>query len=208
MKKIITILAVMLIVVCAAFADATEPNGDAKILVNAKIGNQYPAFQLQAVGVADAKGSISGSADKALKGETKDAVTITEDALLGGNVTVNFAINQVKMSRTKVGYVLTVTATDLKMVNDASGAAYTGAIDANKKFEVSGNPTITKGTAGEYTYTEAANALTVRYNGKKVDASTANAVQLGTFSCVWQQNADADAGDYQATVTLTITSAS
>ena len=187
----------------------------ATLNITTEIKIQYPVYSLQATswvagGTAGQDNASLGSAATVTPSDS-DTVVIGDDVLTLTDTTVEFTINQTTLSRIKGTYTLTVEATDLVIdqitkqdgtKEDASAAEKTANF-----FAVSGAPTITKGTNGTQPTnttenTAAAGVIGITYNGKKVAADTV----IGKFQYTWTHNEDAAAGDYKATVTLTITS--
>ena len=216
MKKLIAILMVLAIVTGFVFASdplGTTSNGSAAIEINATINPAYPLFQLRATGFGtnneassseDFTNPVTDNVEN--NGANNPAsITITADDMLTKSAVVNFDIYQRNDARAMAKYDLAVTATDLLLVQKADGTAVTSGQTAAQKFTVSpttitvtpatgaavANVTLSGATAGK---------LTAQYNGGPVAETT-----LGTFACTWAANASAEAGQYKATITLTVT---
>lgn len=220
MKKFLIALLMMAVVFCGVFAtdgykgqgaSATSPNGTAQINITTSIKEEWPKFQL-----ATKTGVDSNATDDvdSTAGNHHDAVlSVTTLADVAGTASVSFAINQVSDSRTKDNYDLTVTATDLLLVEKADGSAvlFTDDHTADQKFVLaqgSATPAVTAATGNTVANidpTASGNKLTTAYNGKKV--KTNSAIELGTFTVTWTSNLDAEAGEYEAHIILTVTSA-
>ena len=214
MKKLIAILTIAIVLVGAVFATSSNSS----ITVTTHIGNIEPSFKLSTTQVSTALGSNAAGAHE-----------ITEDALLASNQTVEFIITQINRSKSVKTYTLTATAEDLvlyKYKNAAGSDVLVSttahpATDAEKKFSIVGGTsgtwtvdTFTSTTAGEnptpfiptskVTYGGSSSGLTVTYKGNALVASEEAPVTVAKFTCEWAANNDAVTGDYQATVTLTI----
>ena len=217
MKKLITILAIMIVLVGAVFAtDPLAANDKAQLTVNTEIKLQYPIYSLQATAwgtYGQGTNGDLGSADVMVHSEnplTPQDVRIGDDVLTEHDATITFTINQTNLSRIKGSYTLSVSAGNLiitKITNQ--DGSKTNASDAEKtanQFTVSAAPEIAGETVTNTTMTYPANGkIKIQYNGKKVGASDA-VTPLATFSYTWSANESAAAGDYKADVTLTIES--
>ncbi|MCQ2411555.1 MAG: hypothetical protein MJ057_01235 [Sphaerochaetaceae bacterium] len=220
MKKVITVFAIMMVLVSAVFAAeaASDAHGTAKINIDTLITAQYPAYQLEAKTVS--AGAITTATSDVAGTPTAGLVTITDDTLLKADATVTFAINQIKTSKCFHSYDLTVTATDLILMNAGKTAAATktdvGMDDdefaaAVKSFAVNDStPTITAAdniaslAQGVARFSAEENKLTAKYLGG-IKIADGKVEEVGTFSCTWAKNELAIPGPYQATVTLTVT---
>ncbi len=204
MKKVITILAIMMILVGSVFADTVPAgsgsNGTASLDVTIAISAQYPTFQLKSGSATDNVASThEANYDPA-------DVALTADSLLSDDQPVSFDIVQLTRSSATAKYWLTVTATDMVLVKDASGATISTLSDASiQSFTVkSATPTVsapeTAITGIDNTGTSG-NKLVAAYDGTTVAANTT----IGSFTATWKKNANAVSGSYKATVTLTVT---
>lgn len=218
MKKFVVFVLVALIALSCVFATdgykapetKTASNGTAQINITTSIKEEWPKFQLATTSGVDANAVNAVNATDA--DFTAAVLTATDLADVADSTrSVGFAINQISDSRTKDNYVLTVTATDLVLVAKADGTAvqFTAEHTSDQKFTVvSGTPAVTAATGNtviNIAPSASANALTTHYNGKKV--KTNSAIELGTFTVSWNTNTDAEAGDYEAHIILTVTSA-
>lgn len=214
MKKFLVAILMMAIVLTGVFAvdgykgtgaKNTDSTGTAQLNVTVSVAQEWPKFQL-AVKSGDAEVKTndvnSAAADFTATALSKD---LTTDA----SATVVFAINQVSDSRTKDNYTLTVTATDLLLVKkaDETLVSFTAEHTADQKFALTSGhatPEIDGVTINNVTGATPAsgNVLTTAYTGKKV--KVAGALELGTFEVTWNQNEDAEAGDYEAHIILTV----
>ena len=217
MKKLITILTIMIVLVGAVFATNPLETGDkAQLTVNAEVKLQYPIFSLQATAwgtYGQGTNGDLGSADVMVNDEnplTPQTVKIGDDVLTEHDATITFTINQTNLSRVKGTYTLSVSAGNLVIdqitKQDGTKQDATEAEQTANKFVVSAAPTISGNTVTNTTMnTSTAGQIAITYNGKKVGSSSA-VTPLATFSYTWTHDENAAAGDYKADVTLTITS--
>ena len=207
MKKLITILAILTVLVGAIFA--SEDVHQIKLTVT--IPETVPSYILKTTsGAADASATAGQTSTAALSEANKTA-------LLGasGTADVGFAIQQVSNSRTLTGYTMTVNASNLVLVstNDNPKSierTFDDAVEnatANEKFTVvSAAPNLTKGSETNIAYTgDGTSSLHVQYNGVMVAATTQAPVSIGTFTVGYNANATAKPGNYVANVKLTVT---
>ena len=217
MKKLIAILTIAIVLVGAVFADATS-TGASSLRITTTISPVEPTFKLATTQVhsdlaaaADAS-AVNAITAAALAGESSHV--ITTDALLDDEVEVTFSVVQLTASKSVKTYTLTATATDLVLYKyqNAAGAwvlvstTAHPATDAEKTFEVDATTvnTFANGdlTSAQATYAGTTSSKTITYKGTDVEADT----EVATFTCTWGQNENAVPGQYQGTVTLTITS--
>lgn len=216
MKRLITILAIMIVIVGAVFADeaASNANGSAVINITTTISEQFPAYKLTATSVTTGTigAGTANSSAVAAQSPTAGEVTLTTDYLLDNEGSVNFSIIQTKKSITIHVYNIGVVATDLVMTKKSDNTDYTpanGVYDTEHKFTcLTPTPEITSGNIAHATVsgTNAGTAATgaagaiITYDGQKVAANET----IATFVCTWDDNETAAAGKYEATVTLTV----
>ena len=229
MKKLITILTIMIVLAGAVFA--TEPTPDprgqnhttANIDVTATVEAIYPAFSLKATG-----DSIDAAATAA-EGERDTAVlksTVVSALATATDATVDFQILQTGPARVKNSYTLTVSATPLALVKfiDADGVEINtdpsaDEIAVNTFALKQGNAApaikqnslhaaVQKGEQGHEVvvgqFTAANNVLTAAYNGVVTVADLGQSNVLGAFDVTWLANANVASGKYKATVTVEI----
>ena len=203
MKKVIATLIIAIVLIGAVFA-----TDDAAIQVTVKVNELVPTFKLITSGNTNLKeGTSEGSDAVAASGSsTPGSITLADSvgaALADGtDAAVKFNIVQVpnaegKIKTTKT-YSFEITATDLKLNGTET--------DANKKFTVKTVSSITKITDAidsRYATITPGTTASIQYTGKNyhVDAD----VSFAEFTVTWTGNDAAVAGDYQATVTLTMT---
>ena len=219
MKKLIAILTIAIVLVGAVFA--ADSTGSASLTVQTKINGGEPVFKLatDTVSVDLATGGATGTT----------AHTITADALLSADQTVTFLVVQTNKSRSTKTYTLTATASDLVLYqypdptdptqNILCSTTAHPAAESYKKFTIQGGTTVATLTgndaqetpapyipAAKATYAGNGSAsLSITYKGNAFGAANTDST-VARFTCTWDDNEDAVAGDYQATVTLTISS--
>ena len=209
MKKLITILTVMIVLVGAAFA--VEAKGDAAgtatINITASIGEEFPRFQILASAITGAAGNISSS--KATK-DAAGAVTINTNELLTKSAAITFTVNQIKDSRTTVGYSLKIKANDL-ILNGTTRGQEAGdehfLVSKTAGFTATGSEddviTVTAKTSSDYDGFDG--GFDVQYlNNKYIPATDVAPKEIGTVQYTWAANNTAKVGDYSATVTMQI----
>ena len=218
MKKLIAILTIAIVLVGAVFAATSE--GASAIRVTTHVNAIEPTFRLKAgeitsdLAAAADQAAVNAITAAALAGNT--SYVIDTDALLTASQTVTFYVQQISRSKSTKTYTFEATATDLVLYKylDTNGDEVLvseeehPATDAEKKFTVSSTTvnTFANGAlpAAKATYSGTASAKTVEYLGNAQPASVESPVNVVSFTCTWGANNDAVTGDYQATVTLTI----
>lgn len=216
MKKFLIALLMMAVVLTGVFAtDPVGANDKAQLKINAEIKIQYPVYSLRASDwgtYGSGTDASLGVADVMVHSEnplTPQTVVIGDDVLTEHDATITFTIAQTTLSRIKGTYTLSVAATDLEITKIVkSDGTKVNASDDEKtanKFAVSAAPTLVAANVANTTMdVSTAGEVAITYDGKKV----ADGTDLATFNYTWTHNADNAAGDYEATVTLTITSIS
>ena len=188
MKKALAILAVLVIVTGAVFADA--PAGStALIRIKSTVEREDPTFVIKAF-YGDQE--VTGDAD----GEDLEVSDISQ-----GDVKVAFSIFQKTDAKNRFGYTFKVTVTKFKSndytvdkditVDNLTGDWYTvnvaDGISAIEAPEIANN-----------IFTGA-----VTFNGKKAVLGSTTAKT--SFDVTWTGDREAPAGDYEADVEMTIT---
>ncbi len=205
MKKTVTILAILAIVLGFAFAET--------INISFEVTPIRPSFGIVATTITSGGGDISGSSASASSAGT---ITIVTDYLVANDVSIRITINQVTKSRYIGCYALKLKATDL--VLKANDTEVLASPDADEKFTVSKTTDFTATGAIEGSRTVTANSGTetfagtdggfeVEYiNGKLINVSANQGANmpLGTVEYTWAANPEAVLGNYAATVTLTV----
>ena len=207
MKKLMTILTILVIATVAIFADATEHS----IKITVTINNVEPTFVLNTTSGAEIKSTASGSGvEAALDSSNVDILNGTAAA----TADVGFAIVQNSLAKSVSLYRMSVSVSDLVLVstnvpnglnrtfenalaNATSDERFTAAVAA---------PSITSGSAvanlSYPTVSPSDGYFRVQYNGV-VDGSTNN-ITVGTFTASYNANSAAKPGNYVSTVTLSI----
>ena len=230
MKKLITILAIMIVLVGAVFATPSaksqEANGNAYIDILATILEEAPRFELKVKSGATAVTTTGYGTNDTIDAVDPSDTTIDYSelsaadaaALANGSstATVKFSINQIQSARTNANYKLTLTVGDLNLIEYSNGSTPTGALDENEVFTVK-STSLVVGSAGAsikgavLTTVEMASVsasgleLTVDYHGVVAANATDNKKELGELTVEWNHNADAVSGKYQAAITLNVT---
>lgn len=196
MKKLITILTILTVLVGALFS-STDTH---QIKLTVTIDSTEPTFVLKTNEGADAASAAAGATVTATLSDANNTALITED----GVATVSFDVVQTTYARSVSTYRLKVTAGDFVLTSNGTPIANP---TANEKFEVEeANPSISGGdTVDNLSYPTVQPAdgyYRVKYNGV-VDASTNN-ITVGSFEVSYDANVNAKPGSYVSTVSLTI----
>jgi len=231
MKKLITILTIMIVLVGAVFAvdpyegTKTISNGTAAIDITASVKELFPVYQLAVkTGAAAATSrNVGNGAEEILIDEgdvpvaNKAAMTtdLVNQLTAGNTAAVVFNVKQISQSRCEVDYEMVVTATKLVRVQwkDAAGdtqqRTFEEALDA-----ATGEETFTQtiAIAHDFTYadsttigtlqTEPTDKIVAKYTGKTITATDS---VIGTATVTWNGNQVAKPGEYEARVLLTVT---
>ena len=217
MKKLITILAIMIVLVGAAFATTGDTsNGTAVIDITATIAAKYPTFRL-GVGTVSSGSASTDYSNVASSNVAHGSVSLTTD-LTATAATIQFKIYQISTTRGASNYRLMLKGTDLENTAYATSGATDG-VDANEKFTYSAGTfnvnapaaaskvTVTAKSSsdtgftnqdGGYTVVNAADSYLLAGTGSPA------AVELGNVTYTWSANPAAITGTYTATVTLTV----
>lgn len=228
MKKLITILTIMIVLVGAVFAtDPTE--GTAAINITASITEQFPTFKLN---TKAGEAAIGSAAENAVSTAAHEAGTtaLTADSVQalsvnGTDVSVKFQITQTADARlnansSKHVYTFGVSATSLILqINSADKENYgaterfmvvdaTPAINAKDSANAEGTITVADDNTQDHAQANIETAsiaggdgtMTVTYAGF-VPSGTV----LGNFEVGWHGNAAAAPGSYKATIRLSVT---
>ncbi len=202
MKKFITIMAIMIVLVGTIFAA-----NDASLTITLTISEVLPKFKLATSDetyIASAVSDLvetSGSTGGDNSGAAKATATAAAGKRLadGNSLTVRFGILQVNNAqgyiKTTKAYTFTASASDL--VN-TSNDSY--------KFEASDSITFTSTGYIDAAYgsVEGGSSLAVTYTGASYTPASTEA-EIGTFDVTWNANTAAINGEYSATVTLIMT---
>ena len=211
MKKLIVILAIMIVLVGAVFAEEVKGDaaGTATINVTTSIGEEFPRFQIVATSITGAGGDLGDAATIAANG----SVEIDTNDLLTKSAEILFTINQIKDSRATVGYTIKIKATNLVLkdvVSPATDERFLYSVKENAGFTATGTVanviTVTAKTSTDQGFDTVDGGFDVQYlNDKYIEASANEPKAIGTVTYVWAANKTAKVGDYDATVTMTIT---
>jgi len=217
MKKAITILAVLIVLVSAVFADA--PAGETqKITIQSTVARKDPQFLLKGVAGADQSGFTTEAAKTTTEYEGTEldsGVDISQEA-----VVASFALYQTAAAKNRFAYTFTISATKLVQREDAEhrepAQPYTTAnapvfseLDDDNWYAPAGegqaNNGITSGTASLKLTEGVATGVSadVTFNGKATVAAS-NTPKLA-FTVTWADDKAAPAGLYEADVTMTYT---
>lgn len=195
MKKLITVLAIMMILVCAIFADTTS----SELKITLTITSVEPTFTLYgsktSSTVSTGEGMTAGAV-VASKNTSTTTVALDDDSIINGDTYLYCVVKQSNSGvKSTTTYKLTAEATAL---TDGTGTAghYTAAptvsdITAISASNVTDGRTITTGTA--------ATGATVAYAG-----ATCAAADLASFNVKWPQTDLVPGITYSAYVTLII----
>lgn len=196
MKKLITILAILTVLVGALFA-STDTH---QIKLTVTIDSTEPTFVLKTNTGADAASAAAGATSTAaLSAPNKTALTTAN-----GVATVSFDVVQTTYARSVSTFRMKVTAGDFVLTSNGTPVANP---TSNQKFDVvEEHPSISGGdNVTNITYPTVQPAddyYRVKYNGV-VDASTNN-VTVGSFEVSYSGNVDAIPGSYVSNVSLTV----
>lgn len=233
MKKLITVLAILVVLAGSVFAadtntiGAQRSYGEAEITIKALVPEDPPQFEIAIPTTeTDAGAQTSAitlrtitngviSAQTTTTGKTSDLTAAAVTSLTGADantVVVSFDINQATRANLKAGYTITITATELKLKTFLDGKKFgdegvTATYDAAKhSFAVSDStPKVTAvtGTIAGVTLGKVA----TDDNTLTADYSGAAPVaaqKLGSFDVEWKGNINAVAGNYEATVNMEV----
>ena len=220
MKKLIAILTIAIVLVCAVFATDELPaaaNGATRIDVTAKVEVVAPRFSL---GTNDEDDLTADKAADVVSGYTTTTITMQETVSMKDSVaaalatgtaqTISFVIRQTQDSRINTVYHLRVSATNLKL-NGTSTTAHEFFTCTTTSPAVTGIGAITDGATTPTnlaTFAAAStgsNDLIATYCGGFVDISeklTDNTI--GSFDVSWDGDPLAASGTYTANVILEV----
>ena len=217
MKKAITILAVLIVLVGAVFADA--PAGETqKITIQSTVERKDPQFLLKGVAGANQSGFTTEAAKTTTEYEgTKLAsgVDISQE-----DVVASFALYQTAAAKNRFAYTFTISATKLVQREDAEGTpvsgqnAYTTAnapvfSELNDNWYASENEGANGIASGSASLTLTEGVATgvsanVTFNGKATVPANNNTPKMA-FTVTWDDDRLAPAGLYEADVTMVYT---
>lgn len=198
MKKVLTILAILVVLTSAVFADAlgaTAPSDSSSIIkIKSTVARKDPSF---AIKTAMASDNVTGT-------ETGDDAIYTAGDISQADITVTFGIYQTAAAKNRFGYSFTITADKFEQ-QVTSGTAYV----VDKAVTV-GTPSgwyvkdVDNGIGDVVAPAASGSSLTakVTFTGKKEVAASETAKT--TFDITWTADREAPAGDYIADVTMEI----
>lgn len=208
MKKLITILTILMVATIAIFASATDQHS---IKITVTIDSVEPTFVLNTTSGAEIKSTASGSGvEAALDSSNVDILNGTAAA----TADVGFAIVQNSLAKSVSLYKMSVSVSDLVLVSTNVPNGLNRTFDvalanatADERFTVAvAAPSISSGATVEHlsypTVSPSDEYFRVQYNGV-VDGSTNN-ITVGTFTASYNANSAAKPGNYVSTVTLSI----
>lgn len=188
MKKVITILAVLALIVGAVFAESND-----KLNITAEVKGVAPTFSIYGGKAADKVNTLG----------TQDGAPVALDTDPSeANAVVYIKVTQPTKSKTKTNAVIIITPTVLECTTDSS--AKTALPTASTVTAASTNlDTNNYSVASETAAATGIVKLTVSYNGKPVAANAA--VDIASFSYTWTKVDTLPVGNYSATITMTYT---
>ena len=209
MKKAITILAVLIVLVGAVFAE------EHRISVKTIVGEVIPSFQLKygAAGVHTNTGADSNNiTNKVYNGQygtaqeaytVAEAVDVQQDISMT-DVTASFrAVLAIGGKQNNKSYTLAFAAGSFNTTHN--GAADATACSQTSLNNLVGttkqNVVISAATTDNPLTDGASKSTTITMKG----AAAEEAIDLVEFTAKWPRNEDVDVGEYTADVTLTIT---
>ena len=233
MKKVFAIIAILVVLVGAVFADAPVPaTGYATLKVVTLVTTFEPAFKL----VSYKAGNIASTSGELIASQTERGVMATAtnsdaDATDAYHVidvntliddtetstTVDFAVIQTIDSKSYKTYTLSATSTPLTMVKKynnlgalvALGNNETPTVENHRVFAAE-DATVSDFAAGS-AIGVATNELTSGGSGSAFTVTYGGALvaanaQIATFSCSWTNDPEAVPGQYEADIVLHVTS--
>ena len=193
MKKVITILALALILVGTVFAATNE-----ELMITVEVKCAEPTFALVGGTATSAPtassgltGAVTGIAVEtaATTNHTSSKISLSDNAIVDGDIVIYCFIKQTNDKvKSKTTYKYSVAATEL-----------TDGTNSTEGVSVSAIAPITASNVDGARATSTANNITsTQYSGKKC-----NAADLASFSVTWPQT-DLPPATYTAYITLTI----
>ncbi len=211
MKKLITILVIMMVLVGAVFADSKL--NELKVTMTVK--DAEPSFKLYgSKSNGTSSTGMTAGADVTEAKTSTNAVALDDDAILAaGGATVYCVIRQEartdnKDVRSTKTYYFTIEATELSDGNTTATSGHktalptVSAITKNGSADVSGARTVTGAAAGSAntgTSPTGTGRAKVVYSGKKCSAA-----DLASFSVNWPQTDLVPGTGYEAYITMTV----
>lgn len=191
MKKLIAILAVLMLVACVVFADAT-------VKVRSKVTTtqeeENPQFTLNAGLTKAAMTVLAADGDTSIMGITTQKKSIKTD-----DITVYFQIIQVNNAgKNGSAYIFTITPSEMIQIKDANDAD----VEATNAHKTT--PGVVSEKAGNQQLVNA--TVTPKNDAEKFDAAYTGKVAentvLASFTVTWASDANAPDGLYEAAVVV------
>lgn len=195
MKKLITILAIMMVVFGFAFADdPSTTTGMEELKVTCKVTATEPTFTLYGSATSSTASTGTGMTAGAVvteKNTSSTTIALADDAIIKGDVTIYCVVKQANDNvKSVTAYTLSVEATKL-----SDGTTTTGHTTAAPAVS-----TLTAITASNVTGARTtADGATVTYAGLDADAA-----DLASFNVKWTKTDLVPGITYYAYITLTI----
>ena len=184
MKKVISILAVLVVLIGSVFAADT-------LNITANVPKVAPVYAIN--------GSLTSNFETVVVGGAANNTIETNTNISESPVTVYIKVIQTNKSVYKDASGVSLTVTPTALTNTA---------DANEKtalptiaHRVDGTATNLSVTGSENSTTKVVTFLCKYANGKPVAANSV----IGTFDYTWAADANLAEGDYQATITMAYT---
>ncbi len=206
MKKAITILAVLIVLVSAVFAGAPAAISNQRLTITSTVDRKDPTFKL-------ISGSVVSSDVDTTAGSYDGAAVDSAQDISSQDVVVPFGIKQTTDARNNYQYTFTVTATTF--TGDSTAYSTTGTITygigtvgtglsafvpAAGGNDASGNEGIESVTNQLETSTNNFTYV-IKYSGTETVAANSTLV---TFPITWGRDRVAETDTYKADVTMTI----
>ena len=208
MKKAITILAILIVLVSAVFAEAPAGISNQRLTIKSVVDRRDPSFRLVSGDVS----SVNVDAASPAGTHNGELVESGKD-ISAEDVTVTFGIKQTTDAKNNYTYTFNVTASTFKGLETeyetvgtitygagTVGSGLTAYVAATENTQASGNQ-------GIYSIVNQAEANTdgfqyiIRYSGTAVVNANSTLV---TFPITWGRDIVAETDNYLADVTMTI----
>ena len=199
MKKAITILAVLIVLVSAVFADAPATPDTQKITIKTIVNRVDPIFQLRGALGQVAPAIDSGSAATPTT-DLHQGTELTAADITTADIYATVSIFQTNAARNTYGYSLSMTATQFATDgNNPVTASSTPSITASHVTDLSDTDGISEATA------EVKSGATWTYAVRYDNTASVAAFKLADVTYKWNQDQTAVAGTYKADITLSFT---
>ena len=194
MKKLIAILAVMMVIVGSVFA----ATGDS-LTLNATVATVYPIFSIYGGKTAAATSTAGTQSGAAI------TFTSTEKNLAENDITVYIRLHQDNKAKYKGAASLTITATPLTNTDATIQGTKSTAAPTAANIAATQNITGISYAQNAAPSSSSSNGNTVVTFAPVYDGRAIQATDIGTFDLTWGHDDDLPVGSYQATITLTFT---